>query len=85
VYLSVDSGRPRRVGLVEPNDFTSFKVVAAARSWGELRRALDKASDPDWAAGLDAMVEYAGCKGWLEGSSALRAQCEWPLGEPGTG
>jgi hypothetical protein len=105
VYLSADPGRQQPVVLREPDDFASFMVVAAARSWAELGRmlgdacrvdppnvwvdpaevrALGKASDPDWVAGLDAMLEYASRRGWTDGSGAVRAHCEWPLGEPGS-
>ncbi len=70
MYLSVDSGRPRPEVLVEPDDFALFKVMASARSWGELSRALGAASDRDRTAGLEAMLEQAGCKGWPDAAQS---------------
>lgn len=104
MHLRVDPGRP--VALVDPDDFTSFKVVASARSWGELERALgdtgridpphvwvDPAAvralgtskDAAWVSGLEAMLEYAAARGWVDPSGAVRAHCEWLLGDPGPG
>ena len=38
-------------------------------------------ADAEWRKGLDAMLTYAGAKGWIrEQDGAVRAHVEWPLG-----
>jgi hypothetical protein len=42
------------------------------------RLAGDRADDPQWLAGFDAMVRYARTRGWVDaGGTALQAHCEF--------
>ncbi len=54
-------------------DGNAFITVDAVR-----RLAGDLAADPDWNAGLDKMLAYAGSKGWMDPSgTAIQAHVEW--------
>ena len=60
------------VGTVA-EDGNAFITVDAVR-----RLAGDLAADPDWNAGLDKMLAYAGSKGWMDPSgTAIQAHVEW--------
>jgi hypothetical protein len=45
-------------------------------------RSLGRADDPAWMEGLDAMMAFAGSHGWVDQHGAVRAHCEWAVGEP---
>jgi hypothetical protein len=54
-------------------DGHAFIAVEAVR-----RLAGDRAEDPEWAAGFDKMLAYAGSKGWMDPSgTAIQAHVEW--------
>jgi hypothetical protein len=54
-------------------DGNAFIAVDAVR-----RLAGDLAADPDWTAGLEKMLAYAGSKGWMDPSgTAIQAHVEW--------
>lgn len=82
MYLSIDnSTTPPLIELVEPDDFTSFKVVVStpSHSWvdpGILAALAGRARDTAWAEQLAGMVSYAGTKGWLDEQGRIRAHVE---------
>jgi hypothetical protein len=50
----------------------AFLEIAGLR-----RLAGERAHDPEWVAGFEAMVEYARSEGWVdEQGAALQAHCE---------
>jgi hypothetical protein len=54
-------------------DGHAFIAVDAVR-----RLAGARAEDPEWRAGFDKMLAYAGSKGWMDASgSAIQAHVEW--------
>jgi hypothetical protein len=71
------------VGLHEPTDFTSLKVVASRPSHVWVTReqlttlAGNHADDPSWREGLEKMVAYAKSRGWVSEDGAVRAHVEW--------
>ena len=55
------------------DDGHAFIAVDAVR-----RLAGARADDPDWNAGLEKMLAYAGSKGWMDPSgTAIQAHVEW--------
>jgi len=55
------------------DDGHAFIAVDAVR-----RLAGDRASDPEWSAGFDKMLAYAGSKGWMDASgTAIQAHVQW--------
>lgn len=82
MYLRIDpSTTPPLVEVVEPEDFTAFKVVVVttAHSWvnpADLTALAGRADDPDWQQKLAGMVSYAGSKGWLDEQGRIRAHVE---------
>lgn len=82
MYLRIDSRTtPPLVEVVEPEDFTSFKVVVvtASHSWvdpADLTALAGRAGDPEWQQKLAGMVSYAESKGWLDGQGRIRAHVE---------
>ena len=67
-------GNPPEVASSQGNARSvAFITVDAVR-----RLAGDLAADPDWNAGLDKMLAYAGSKGWMDPSgTAIQAHVEW--------
>jgi hypothetical protein len=60
------------VGRLEGEGDAFIDVEAVRRMAGE------RASDPEWSAGFDAMLAYAGSKGWMDPSgTAIQAHVEW--------
>jgi hypothetical protein len=54
-------------------DGHAFVGVDAVR-----RLAGDRAQDPEWAAGFEKMLAYAGSKGWMDDAgTAIQAHVEW--------
>jgi hypothetical protein len=39
--------------------------------------AGDRAVSPGWLEGFEAMIGYAGSKGWVDGEGRVRAHVEW--------
>jgi hypothetical protein len=39
--------------------------------------AGERAAEPRWLASLDAMLSYAGARGWVDDEGAVRAHVEW--------
>jgi len=83
MYLEIDLGSvPPDVSLREGEDLTSFSARVNAPSHTfitpqTLRKlAGDLADDPQWTAQLEAMLAYAGSKGWLREDGAVRAHVE---------
>jgi hypothetical protein len=82
MYLRIDTSViPPLVEVVEPDDFTSFKVVVGTTShtWVDpsgLAALAGRAGDADWQDKLDGMVGYAETKGWLDEQGRLRAHVE---------
>ena len=82
MHLHVDAGQvPPAVELLDPDDFTSFRVVlvAPAHLWLDPATLTDlagRADDDDWRAQLARMVAYAGSKGWLDEHGRVRAHVE---------
>jgi hypothetical protein len=58
------------LGAVGSDGHALLRVDALRRIGGE------RAADPQWRAGFDAMVDYARAKGWLEAGPSLRAHLE---------
>jgi hypothetical protein len=57
--------------LAEGGD--AFIEVEAVR-----RLAGNRARDPEWSAGFEKMLAYAGSKGWMDPSgTAIQAHVEW--------
>ena len=65
MFLRIDTRTtPPGVEVVEPDDFTSFKVVVStpSHSWvdpGALAALAGRAGDTAWAEKLAGMVSYA--------------------------
>ena len=82
MYLRVDTtSTPPSVEVVEPDDFTSFKVVVVtpSHSWVDpagLAALAGRAGDPEWEHNLAGMVGYAESKGWLDEQGRIRAHVE---------
>lgn len=82
MYLRIDTQvTPPAVDIVEPEDFTAFKVVVVTppHSWvdpAELAGLAGRADDADWLEKLAAMISYAGTKGWLDEQGRIRAHVE---------
>lgn len=82
MYLRVDTRTtPPLVDVVEPDDFTAFKVVVVtpSHSWvdpGELAALTGRTDDPEWQQKLTGMVAYARSKGWLDEQGRIRAHVE---------
>jgi hypothetical protein len=74
---------PPAVTLHDPEDFTSLKVVAAQPEHafvgpGVLEAlAGEHATDPEWRAGLAAMLRYADEHGWVREDGSVRAHVDW--------
>ena len=84
MYIEIDASIvPATTHLHQADDFTSFKVVvrAAEHAWVPVqsleRLAADRAVDPEWRRGFDAMLDYARQHGWVQ-DGAVRAHIEWP-------
>ncbi|MGU3501378.1 hypothetical protein [Mycobacterium sp. C31M] len=82
MYLRIDTTVvPPAVEVVEPEDFTSFKVVLVTdeHSWvdpDDLTALAGRTDDPQWRQQLAGMIDYAGAKGWLDGQGRIRAHVE---------
>jgi hypothetical protein len=82
MYLRIDTRTtPPLVEVMEPDDFTSFKVVVLtpSHSWvepGGLAALAGRADDPDWQQKLAGMISYAESKGWLDEQGRIRAHVE---------
>lgn len=82
MYLRVDTrATPPLVEVVEPDDFSAFKVVivTSSHSWvepNELAALAGRADDPDWQRQLAGMMSYAQSKGWLDEQGRIRAHVE---------
>lgn len=82
MYLRIDTRViPPLVEVIEPDDFTSFKVVVrtSSHSWvdpGGLAALAGRAGDIEWQEQLAGMVAYAGTKGWLDDEGRIRAHVE---------
>ena len=82
MYLRIDpSTTPPLVEVVEPEDFTAFKVVVvtAAHSWvdpADLTALAGRADDPDWQQKLAGMISYADSKVWLDERGRIRAHVD---------
>jgi hypothetical protein len=59
------------IGRADGADHVYVDVVALRALAGS------RAQDDEWCRGLDAMLEYARSKGWLDESGAVRAHVEW--------
>jgi hypothetical protein len=84
MYIELDLETvPPTVALREPDDFRRFAVVAGKPEHAfvpeaELQRlAGERAADPDWQRGFEAMVEAARAHGWVDPDGAVRAHLEW--------
>jgi hypothetical protein len=80
VYIAVDlSVVPPRAVLHEPEDLTSFKVVAAVPDHAyapidEIRRLAGPLADnPEWQQGFESMLEFAAGRGWIGPDGGVRA------------
>jgi hypothetical protein len=78
MYVSVDlSASPPRLELAEPDDFNSFAVVVEEHTYVGVDEVLSlagpRAEDPEWREQFDAMLTFAGSKGWLREDNAIRA------------
>lgn len=84
MVIDVDlSALPPVVTLLEPDDFRGFKVVVRAAEHAAVPVAVledlagpDRAADPAWRAGLEAMLAYAAEHGWVLADGAIRAHVE---------
>lgn len=82
MFLRIDtSTTPPLVDVVEPDDFTSFKVVVITpqHSWVDpagLAALAGRAGDAEWERRLAGMVGYAETKGWLDEQGRIRAHIE---------
>lgn len=82
MYLRIDTAAtPPSVEVVEPDDFSSFKVVVVVdgHSWvapAELAELAGRGADPDWQHKLAGMIDYARTKGWLDDAGRIRAHVE---------
>ena len=83
MIIDVDLSQvPPAVSLLEPDDFTAFKLVArGAHAFVDRStlRALagERAQDADWLRRLDEMLAYAASKGWADEAGATRAHIEY--------
>jgi hypothetical protein len=74
---------PPSIELREPEDFKRFSVSCASVQDSYVSRAVledlagERAADPDWRRQLEAMLAYAGSKGWLREDGAIQAHVEW--------
>lgn len=72
---------PPAVTLVEPDDFTAFKVVVQDSGHARVpvstlkELAGDRADDPEWSQGLEKMLAYAEQHGWVN-DFGVRAHIE---------
>lgn len=64
------------VGTVDADGHACLLVEALRRLSGE------RAADPEWLAGFDAMMDYARARGWLAAGPSLRAHLESQQGGP---
>lgn len=82
MYLRIDPGIiPPLVEVVEPEDFSTFKVVVVtpSHSWvdpADLTVLAGRADDPDWQQKLAGMISYADSKGWLDERGRIRAHVD---------
>lgn len=82
MFLHIDtSTTPPLIEVVDPDDFTAFKVVVAtaSHSWvspDDLTELAGRADDPDWQRKLAGMITYADSKGWLDEHGRIRAHVE---------
>lgn len=60
------------VGALDEDGEHLFVDRAALRSL-----AGERATDPRWREGFEAMVGYAESKGWVDGEGRVRAHVEW--------
>ncbi|MER5181678.1 hypothetical protein ABT009_25525 [Streptomyces sp. NPDC002896] len=64
------------VGTLDADGHACLLVEALRRLSGE------RAADPVWLAGFDAMIEYARARGWLAAGPSLRAHLESQQASP---
>jgi hypothetical protein len=83
VFVKIDlSAILPRVGLEEPDDFSSFKIVVAVPDHAyvtvdELERlAGARMNDPNWRSRLEGMLSFAEQHGWRDSDGAVRAHVE---------
>ncbi|MGW0162074.1 hypothetical protein ACWDUN_22455 [Mycobacterium sp. NPDC003323] len=82
MYLRIDTRvTPPAVEVVEPEDFSAFKVVVltAAHSWvdpADLTELAGRTDDPEWRRQLTGMLSYAESKGWLDEQGRIRGHVE---------
>lgn len=82
MYLRIDPRIiPPHVEVVEPEDFSTFKVVVVtpSHSWvdpADLTALAGRADDPDWQQKLAGMISYADSKGWLDERGRIRAHVD---------
>jgi len=102
ILVELGTGTPS-VTLVDPQDFSSFRVLArgggdrarltqALEPYGRLtddggaliapdglqQLAGEHAQDVEWQRRLEAMLEYARARGWIDAETgAIRAHCDW--------
>ncbi len=74
---------PPTTTLLDPDDFSAFKVLLRGADDAfvapDALRALagDRATDPAWNQGLEAMLAYAKGKGWVrDADGAIQAHVE---------
>ena len=82
MYIEIDLGVvPPATALLEPDDFTSFKIVVREAEHARVpvecleQLAGERAGDPEWRRGLEKMLEYARQHGWLD-EDGVRAHIE---------
>lgn len=63
------------VGELQPSGDAMIRIEAFKELAGDLRR------DPQWLSQLQAMIAFAGSKGWLsEDGGSIQAHCERRVG-----
>jgi hypothetical protein len=84
VYIEVDlSAVPPALSLEEPDDFKSFKVLVKGAEHSRVPVAAlealagERASDPQWQQGFQAMLHYADEHGWVD-EGGVRAHVDLP-------
>jgi hypothetical protein len=85
MVIEVDlSTVPPGLALREADDMQGFSVSVNRPEHTFVDReqllavAADRARDPQWQEGLEAMLAYADSKGWIRGADgAIQAHLDW--------
>ncbi|MFL0289084.1 hypothetical protein ACJH6J_29860 [Mycobacterium sp. SMC-18] len=82
MYLRIDLAQvPPAVQLLEPDDFSGFKVTVDVpeHAWvapGTLAALAGREQDDEWKHQLAAMVDFASSRGWIDDTGRVRAHID---------